>query len=287
MKRYLSLIRFSHTIFAMPFAMIGFFLGLKISGTGFRVDLLVMVTLCMVFARSAAMAFNRWLDRDIDAINHRTAVRDIPSGLISEKSALWFVIITGMLFIITTYFINHICFVLSPVALVVILGYSYTKRFTSWCHLILGVGLALAPVGAYLAVTGEFGMISILLGAGVLFWVAGFDIIYSLQDEEFDRTNKLNSLPVAFGRITSLRLSELFHLCTAIFFGIAIFYSFETFEDLGMILTGGYVVFLILLIYQHIIIKPSDLSRINMAFFTTNGVASLLFGFLFILDLMI
>ena len=169
MNSYLSLIKFSHTIFALPFAMVGFFLGYMSEGSSFSPQLLLLVVLCMVFARSAAMAFNRWLDRDIDAQNPRTIIREIPAGVISANAALWFVIANSIMFITTTYFINGLCFVLSPVALLVILGYSYTKRFTSWCHLVLGLGLGLAPIGSYLAVTGHFDILPILIGFGVMF----------------------------------------------------------------------------------------------------------------------
>ncbi len=286
MKNYLSLIKFSHTVFALPFAMIGFFIGYKVLDTDFQPVIFVLVILCMIFARSAAMAFNRWLDRDIDASNPRTVVREIPSGLVSEGAALWFVIANGLLFITTTYFINTICFVLSPVALLVILGYSYTKRFTAWCHIILGLGLALAPIGAYLAVTGYFDIIPVLFGASVLFWVAGFDVIYALQDEGFDRSQKLHSIPVNFGTVKSMNLSSVMHFISICLIISAVILSTHTFESIGLIAFIGLGVFVSLLIYQHLIIKPNDLSRINIAFFTTNGVASLIFGSLFIIDLL-
>lgn len=287
MKNYLSLIKFSHTIFALPFAMIGFFLGYEVSGLAFQPLLLFYVVLCMVFARSAAMAFNRWLDRDIDASNPRTVVREIPSGLVSEKAAFWFVIANATLFVITTYFINTICFLLSPVALLVILGYSYTKRFTAFCHLVLGLGLALAPVGAYLAVTGYFDIIPVLIGGSVLFWVAGFDVIYALQDEGFDRSKELHSIPVVFGTKNSMNLSSLMHFISICLIVSAVILSSQSFESIGLLGFIGLGLFISLLIYQHLIIKPNDLSRINLAFFTTNGVASLIFGSLFIIDLLI
>jgi 4-hydroxybenzoate polyprenyltransferase len=200
LKNYLSLIKFSHTIFALPFALVGYISGSVIQGAGFDMKTLLLVILCMLFARSAAMAFNRWLDKDIDAKNPRTIIREIPAGIVKANSALIFVIISSILFILCTWFINPLCFWLSPIALMVILGYSFTKRFTSLCHIVLGLGLSLAPVGAYLAVTGSFALPPVLIGLSVLFWVAGFDIIYALQDEEFDKENKLFSIPVSFGR---------------------------------------------------------------------------------------
>lgn len=154
----------------------------------------------MVFARNAAMAFNRYLDRDIDAKNPRTVMRDIPSGKISARATLIFVIVNCVLFIATTYLINPLCFYLSPIAIFVVLFYSYTKRFTALCHLVLGLGLGLAPIGAYIAVTGQFNIVPVLYSLAVLFWVSGFDIIYALQDEDFDRSEKLHSIPSALGR---------------------------------------------------------------------------------------
>src|SRR5690349_9914322 len=233
-KDYLSLIKFSHTIFAMPFALIGFFVGLtkthydfftgtwqnengiyqwdlsksfgwggdrkisadsllgKIIGTHTStlflcIQYFVLVILCMVFARSAAMAFNRYLDRKFDAKNPRTAIREIPAGILKANSVLWFTIISSALFVLCTWFINPLCFYLSPVALFVVLFYSYTKRFTPLCHLVLGLGLSLAPIGAYIAVTGIFDIVPVLYSFAVLFWVSGFDIIYALQDEDFDK----------------------------------------------------------------------------------------------------
>ena len=216
MRKYLSLIKFSHTIFAVPFALIGFFLAISSPQYIFEWTTFLYVVLCMIFARSAAMAFNRYIDRDIDTANPRTSeIREIPNGSIKANSALVFVIISSLLFIGTTYFINDICFYLSPIALLVVLGYSYTKRFTSLCHLVLGLGLSLSPIGAYLAVTGKFDdIIPILFSLVVLFWVSGFDIIYSLQDEEFDKEQKLHSIPVLLGKKNALILSKVLHFLT-------------------------------------------------------------------------
>ncbi len=287
MNNYLSLIKFSHTVFALPFALTGFTLGyLKVANADY-IRLLILVLLCMVFARSAAMAFNRWLDRDIDAKNPRTIIREIPAGIISPKAALWFVIFNVILFILCTYFINPLCFALSPVALLVILGYSYTKRFTALCHLVLGIGLALAPVGAYLAVTGSFDWLPVLLGIAVIFWVAGFDIIYALQDQEFDKSNDLNSIPVVTGTTKAIRVSEIFHLLSATTVTIVVYMVLQQFPQASWLSIIALITFIGLLIYQHLIIKPNDLSRINLAFFTTNGIASVIFGGLVMLDLLV
>ena len=281
MKKYLSLIKFSHTIFAMPFAFIGFFLATK--SYEFEWITLVYVIFCMVFARSAAMAFNRYIDRDIDTANPRTAeVREIPNGSIKANSALLFVIINSLLFIATTYLINPLCLALSPIALLVVLGYSYTKRFTALCHLMLGLGLALAPIGAYLAVSGEFNIIPLLFSAAVLFWVSGFDIIYSLQDQEFDKKQKLHSIPVLLGKKNALMLSNILHLLT--FSALSIAGSLGNFSLYYWI---GFSIFSALLVYQHTLVKENDLSKVNLAFFTTNGIASLIFGAFVIADLLL
>ena len=281
MNKYLSLIKFSHTIFAMPFAFIGFFLATK--SYEFEWITLVYVIFCMVFARSAAMAFNRYIDREIDTANPRTAkAREIPNGSIKANSALLFVVINSLLFIATTYLINPLCLALSPIALLVVLGYSYTKRFTSLCHLILGLGLALAPIGAYLAISGEFNIIPLFFSAAVLFWVSGFDIIYSLQDEEFDKTHELHSIPVLLGKKNALMLSNILHLLT--FSALSIAGSLGNFSLYYWI---GFWIFSALLVYQHTLVKHNDLSKVNLAFFTTNGIASVIFGAFVIADLLL
>ncbi len=286
MKNYLSLVKFSHTIFAMPFALTAFFIALSQQREGMDWLKLALVILCMVFARSAAMAFNRYLDRDIDAVNPRTRVREIPSGVITPRAALVFVVANCALFIATTWFINTLCFALSPVALAVVLGYSYTKRFTWLCHLVLGLGLSLAPVGAYLAVAGHFDWIPVLYGLAVLLWVAGFDVIYALQDEAFDKSQDLYSIPSFFGKKRALRLSEWMHLGSAALMVYAGTLLLSAAPQTGWLLWLGTAIFLGLLLYQHLIVRPNDLSRVNMAFFTTNGIASLIFGTLAIADLL-
>ena len=236
----------------------------------------------MVFARSAAMAFNRYLDRSFDAKNPRTAIREIPSGIISANNALIFTIISCALFLVTCAFINRICLYLSPVALLVVLGYSYTKRFTPLCHLILGLGLSLAPIGAYLAVTGRFDLLPILFSFTVLFWVSGFDIIYALQDEEFDKANKLYSIPAWLGKAKALRVSEFLHLLSATAVVIA-----GTYGHFGWLYWIGVTVFVLMLGYQHSLVKPNDLRKVNLAFMTANGIASVVFAIFVIADLFI
>jgi 4-hydroxybenzoate polyprenyltransferase len=289
-KNYLSLVKFNHTIFAMPFAMIGFFLGVtyKQSYTinsspyillyGYP---FILILVCMITARSAAMAFNRYLDRTFDAKNPRTAIREIPQGIISANNALIFTTVSCFLFLVSCFFINTICFFLSPVALFVILFYSYTKRFTPLCHLVLGLGLSLAPIGAYLAVTGKFDLLPILFSFAVIFWVSGFDIIYALQDIEFDKSQDLYSIPAVLGKTKALRVSELLHLSSAVcVIEAGIYGGFHWLYWLGIAVFTG------MLIYQHSIVRPNDLSRVNIAFMTANGIASVVFGILVIVDLL-
>lgn len=296
-KNYLSLIKFSHTIFAMPFAMIGFFLAATPLIKAYFSDTsiffsntysenlwlkFVLVVLCMVFARSAAMAFNRYLDRQFDALNPRTAIREIPAGILKADRVLVFTIINSVLFIICAGFINPLCLILSPIALLVVLGYSYTKRFTPLCHLVLGLGLSLAPIGAYLAVTGQFDLLPILFSIAVITWVSGFDIIYALQDEEFDKAHQLNSIPVWLGKAGALRFSEILHL-----FSAASVIAAGILGDFGWLYWIGVAVFVGCLIFQHSVVKPNDLSKVNLAFMTANGIASVIFSVFVIADLFI
>lgn len=236
----------------------------------------------MITARNAAMAFNRYIDRFFDAQNERTKIREIPSGIINPQSALLFVIINCLLFVLLTFFINELCFYLSPIALAVILGYSYTKRFTPLCHLILGVGLGLAPVGAYLAVTNYFSFPIILLGLAVMFWVGGFDIIYAMQDVDFDKKQGLFSIPSWLGKNKALLLSKILH-----FFSASLILTFGILINAHFLYFFASILFIGFLIYQHTLVKPHDLSKVNLAFFTANGMGSLIFGSLTILDIFI
>ncbi|HXR84823.1 MAG TPA: UbiA-like polyprenyltransferase [Hanamia sp.] len=282
-KNYLSLVKFAHTIFAMPFALIGFFYGLKKVNYDLNRpwwQLFILVILCMVFARSAAMAFNRWLDAEYDAKNPRTKIREIPGGIISKRHAMIFVIFNCVAFIVATFFINTLCFVLAPVALLVILFYSYTKRFTPLCHLVLGLGLSLSPIGAYIAVTGKFALVPVLFSLSVLFWVSGFDIIYALQDEDFDKENKLHSIPSLLGTARALRVSESLHFLSA-----ASVVAAGLTGNFSMLYWAGVAAFAFFLIYQHSLIKPKDLSKVNRAFFSSNGIASVAFCVFVLLDI--
>jgi 4-hydroxybenzoate polyprenyltransferase len=289
MKNYLSLVKFSHTVFALPFAMIGFTLGSlwlyqnNISDTPLADEILFklsLVIICMVTARNAAMGFNRYIDRKYDEKNPRTAIREIPSGIITPKNALFFIVINCVLFVIAAFFINKLCFYLSPVALAVVLGYSLTKRFTFLCHLILGVGLGLAPIGAFLAVTGKFEILPLFFSFAVLFWVSGFDIIYALQDEQFDKENKLYSIPSYFGQNKAKWISRVLHVCSFLCLLFAGFYG-----NFNLVYWIGFAVFTVLLVYQHSLVIRFGLQKIDLAFFTTNGIASVLFGLCVITDI--
>ena len=287
MKVYLSLVKFSHTIFALPFALTGLVLGFVVSGTPFSWEKLLLVLGCMVTARNTAMAFNRYIDKDIDAANERTKVRELPSGKLSGSQVLLFIVFNAILFIAFTWFINPLCFYLSPVALLVIMGYSLTKRFTFLCHLILGTGLSLAPIGAFIAVTGYFHILPIILGFAVLFWVSGFDIIYALQDEDFDKSKGLFSIPSYFGANNALKISRGLHFISA---GLLLFFLYQSHihvDSVAYLAILGTLIFISRLVAQHLLVSANDLSKVNMAFFTNNGIASVVYGLLFIVDLLL
>jgi 4-hydroxybenzoate polyprenyltransferase len=278
---YFSLVKFSHTLFALPFALIGFVLALKEPGVDFGWLLLLKIVGCMFFARNSAMGFNRYADREIDARNPRTLFREIPSGKITPRQALTFVIINIVLFLLTALSINLLCFILAFPALAVLLGYSYTKRFTWRSHYVLGIALGIAPSAAFVAMTGYFTPAILVLSLSVFLWSSSFDILYSLPDEEIDRQQGLHSIPQKFGRVKAMRISLIGHLL--LFFLIPLF---------GRLISGSWLfvigacIFLALLIYQHAIISPTNLKRLNAAFFTSNGIASLLFMIFVVADLL-
>jgi 4-hydroxybenzoate polyprenyltransferase len=262
-KKYLSLVTFAHTIFALPFALLAAVLA---AGGLPPFPTLFWILVAMVGARSAAMAFNRIADRAIDAANPRTKMRDIPAGRVSVASAAVFCTLSAGLFVLAAWRLNPLCFALSPVALGVVLGYSYTKRVTALAHLVLGLGLAIAPVGAWLAVTGAFSPAPAVLGLSVLFWVAGFDVIYSLQDEAFDREQGLFSLPARLGARRALDVSTAFHALS-----LALLYATFALVHGGPLFGLGVVLAGVFLVRQHVLVKPGDLSRVDGAFFAANG----------------
>jgi 4-hydroxybenzoate polyprenyltransferase len=278
-KNYLSLVKFSHTIFALPFALIGYFYAIYHTDFTFTPKLFALILLCMVFARNAAMSFNRVTDRFIDKRNPRTANREIPSGKIHPRNAFIFSMLNALLFVVTTFFINKLVFYLSPLALLVVLGYSYTKRYTMFCHFILGLGLSLAPIGAYLSVTGSWALIPIIFSIIVLLWVSGFDILYSIQDEEFDKEESLKSIPAILGWRRARIISGILHGGV-----IALTLKVGYLIDTGLYYWIAAAIFIALLVMQHLVVKKNSEKRINFAFATLNGLASLLYAIFTVLS---
>ena len=266
----MGLVKFSHTIFAMPFALIAFVFALKSTQAQFSWLLLLQVIGCMVFARNVAMGFNRWADRDIDGDNPRTANREIPAGKISPKSAMIFVIINALLFVAVSSSINLLTAILSPVALAVVIFYSYCKRFTSLAHLVLGLSLGIAPSAAYIAVTGTLTFAPCLISLLVLTWCGGFDIIYALQDLDFDRQRGLHSIPVRFGTKGALYISIALHAVSII---ALILFALQCPQ--GWLLWIGVALFTACIVLEHILVTPTKQRSIGIAFGTLNGIASL------------
>ncbi len=269
LRNTLELIKFSHSIFAMPFALGSMVLaarGLPAWRTIF------LIIFAVVFARTAAMAFNRWVDAEIDAKNPRTQDRHVPKGILSKNYVIVLTIASSLGFISMSFLLGKLCALLSPFALAILFFYSYTKRFTHFSQIFLGLALGIAPIGAWIAVSNTIGLLPILIGLAVLFWVAGFDILYATQDYEFDRKNQVHSLVVKHGIPKALSLARTMHAISFILLAI-----------LGWLakLNGAYFAGLglmgVLFFYQHTLVKPNDLSRVNAAFFTTNGLISLLF----------
>ena len=281
--KYLRLVKFSHTIFAMPFALMSFAYALWSTEAEFSWVLLLQVVLCMVFARNVAMGFNRWADRKIDAQNPRTASREIPAGVISPRNAIIFVVVNGVMFIATASTINLLTALLSPVALAVIMFYSYCKRFTSLAHLVLGLSLSIAPAGAYIAVTGTLTLAPCLLSLVVLTWTGGFDIIYALQDATFDREIGLHSIPSTFSTATSLYISIALHCVSVVALALFAWYYMPH----GWLLWCGVGLFTAILIAEHILVTPTKQRSIGIAFGTLNGLASLTLAIFAIANILI
>jgi 4-hydroxybenzoate polyprenyltransferase len=271
-RQFLELVRFSHTVFALPFALLSAWLAWQT--TPFRLQDLCGILLCMVFARSAAMAFNRLADRDIDAQNPRTASRHLPAGLVSVRAVAVLTFASSLLFVAATllFLPNRWPIILSIPVLLFLLGYSYAKRFTSWCHYWLSAALMLSPIAAWIAITGTLAWTPVLIAGAVFFWVGGFDIIYACQDVEFDRGHAISSLPARWGVRRSLRFARLSHLGT-----LACLFALWHVAELGPVFLGGVVLVSILLVYEHWLVRTAelDLDRINVAFFQVNAVISL------------
>ncbi len=266
-RQMLEMVKFEHTIFALPFALVSTILAAH--GKVPPLDKLGWILLAMVGARSAAMAFNRLADATIDAANPRTATRHIPAGMLSKTQVGIFLTVSIVLFELAAYKLNGLCFALSPIALLFLLGYSYTKRFTALCHLFLGFAIGIAPTGAWLAIRGSFDAVPILLSLAVMLWIGGFDIIYALQDYEHDVNSPLHSLPKALGKGNALLVSRLMHaVMLALLIAVGVRYGLHSLYYLGV----GFVASLI--VYEQSLVKPNDLRRVNLAFFTLNGWVS-------------
>jgi 4-hydroxybenzoate polyprenyltransferase len=263
------MVKLSHSVFALPFALAS---ALLAGGGRVPPRTLVLIVVAMVGARSAAMGFNRLADHAIDARNPRTAGRELPRGVLSRAQVWLFVVLSAGALVAAAALLNPLCLALSPVALLVVLGYSYTKRFTSLAHVVLGLALAIAPVGAWLAVRGRFDATPLVIGGAVLFWVAGFDTIYSCQDADFDRASSLHSLPARFGVARALVLARGFHLAAAALLA-AVFWL----EPLHALYLGGVAAVAAGLVYEHTLVRATDLSRVNAAFFLVNGWISVFY----------
>jgi len=271
LRHFLELIRFSHTVFALPFAMLSAVIAWSAPGSEFRWRDLIGILVCMVTARSAAMAFNRLVDRDIDADNPRTAKRHLPAGLLSVNAVTAFTILMSLAFVAATaiFLPKHLPMILAVPVLLFLLGYSLAKRWTSLCHYWLSAALMMSPIAAWIAVRDEFAVIPAVLGGVIFFWVGGFDIIYACQDAEFDRQRRLNSIPARFGVRPALRIALLSHLIT-----IAMLLLLWKMAGLGLIFLIGVVAIAGLLMYEHWLVRPDDLNRINLAFFNVNAIIS-------------
>ena len=278
-KIILDMIKFEHTIFALPFAIMSAF----IASDGIPApDKLFWILLAMIGARSCAMAFNRLADSGFDGANPRTAARAIPAGKITKRAVRVFTVVSAALLVFAAYKLNPLAFALSPVALAVIVGYSYSKRWTILSHFWLGLSISIAPIGAWIAITGTLDWPPMLLGLAVLLWIGGFDIIYACQDYEFDRKHGLFSIPARYGKQRALRLSSTLH---AMMVGVLI--GVTAITNLGVFYLIGVGIVTILLIYEHTIVRPNDLSRVNLAFFTLNGVVSLVLMALSVADMLV
>lgn len=272
LQHLLELVRFSHTVFALPFALLSAMIAWHLPDSPFRWEHLLGILLCMVFARSAAMAFNRIVDRRIDAGNPRTATRHLPAGILNLPTVVAFTLVCSVGFVVSTllFLPNQWPVILSTPVLLFLLGYSYAKRFTVWCHYWLSAALMLSPLCAWVAIRGEIAATPALLSAVIFFWVGGFDILYSCQDADFDRQQRLHSIPARWGIPTALRLAMISHLLT-----IAGLFTLWYCAGLGTIFLMGVAAVSVLLLYEHSLVRPTDLSRVNLAFFHVNAIVSL------------
>jgi 4-hydroxybenzoate polyprenyltransferase len=272
-------IRVEHTVFSLPFLLASAF----IASDGFpEIEKLILIIVALLFARAAAMSFNRFADANIDRFNPRTAKRSIPKGVVKRKDMFFFVSFCSVMFVLTSFFLGSLTFMLSPVALFIVFFYSYTKRFTALSHIVLGVALSLAPAGAWIALRNDFGLVPFFMMLAVVFWLAGFDVLYSLQDLKYDIKQGLHSIPVAIGEKNSLYIARFFHALTILFL-----IPIGVLDNISPVYFAGLVIFAGLLLYEHSLVKPNDLSKINMAFFNVNAICSFIYASFVIVSVLI
>lgn len=275
----LEMIKWEHSVFALPFA----FTGAMLAAHGWPpAGKLAWIVVCMIAARSAAMAFNRWADADLDAANPRTRLRAIPAGLLTRRFAAGFTVAMSAIFLIGAWRLNRLTLILAPVVLAVLFLYSYAKRFTRWSHLFLGLALGIAPTGAWIAIRGSLDPRIVVLTAAVLFWVAGFDVLYACQDEAHDRSSGLLSIPATLGLRAAFWIARIMHLIM-----LALLVWLVVLFHLGPVACAGIAAVAALLLWEHLIVSPRDLTRLNAAFFTMNGVIAVIFFVFFAADLLI
>jgi 4-hydroxybenzoate polyprenyltransferase len=277
LKIFLEMIKFPHTVFALPFALTSAFIASNGMPSWYQLFWIVMA---MIGARTGAMSFNRLVDLEIDAKNPRTKDRPLPKGLISKEAVIFYTVVSFLLLVYAAYKLNELCFYLSPIAIIILCGYSLTKRFTHLSHIVLGLALSGAPLGAWIAIKGNIETIPLILSFAVLFWVAGFDILYALQDYDFDRKEGLYSIPVKFGVKKSIMISRVFHSIMVLFLTLLYFL-----RGFGFFYLLGLVIIAILLLYEHSLVKENDLSKLDVAFFNMNGYISLIYFIFTLVDI--
>ncbi len=276
---YFKMIKFEHSVFALPFALMAMVLAANGLPDG---NTILWIVVAMVSARTAAMGINRYVDRDIDAANPRTKNRDLPKGNISPNSTLAYTIAFIVIYFFAAYMLNRLTLMLSPIPIILFVLYSYSKRYTAFCHLLLGISLGLAPIGAWVAVTGSISIVPIIISLAVIFWVAGFDMLYAIQDIDFDRENNLFSIPALIGVRVTLILSKVSHIITLIFL-VSLFFN----SRLGYIYISGLIIISAFMAYEHSLLSKEDLSKLNIAFFNINAYISVTLGLFTITDILV
>lgn len=276
---FFKMIKLEHSLFALPFAFTGMFIAAKGIPS---LHIIIWVTIAMISARSAAMGLNRLIDAEIDKENPRTSDRSIPKGLITKKKTLIYIIISLLIYFISTYMLNKLTFILSPIPVLIFILYSYTKRFTNLCHIVLGIALGLAPIGAWIATTGNIEISAVILGLSVLLWVAGFDILYAIQDIDFDRKQGLYSIPSVMGVYGALIIARILHTLSFL-----LFITLKFTASLGSIYLAGILISGAFMVYEHSLVSKNDLSKLNLAFFNINAYISIIILIFTLADILV